>query len=111
MAEFIAVGGGRTASQRRGSGRHLVGLSSDEPGDEERQRDERRDEENDGDEEDGQRPPGERQIVVADRREEAAEGISEAEAPSARSGVPQGYPDAAQYRRCHVWSMRVIRLP
>ena len=71
----------------------------------------RRDEENDGDEEDGHRPPGERLIVVADRREEAAEGISGAEAPSAGSRVGQGYPDAAQCGTCRVRPMRVIRLP
>ena len=70
----------------------LVRLSCDEPRDQERQRDDRREGENNADEEDDHLPPRERRIVVADRREEAPEGVSQAEAPSVGGRLREGHP-------------------
>ncbi len=78
--------------QRGHSAAFLVRLSCDEPRDQERKRDDRRDDENNADEEDDHRPPWERRIVVADRREEAPEGVSQAEAPSVGGRLREGHP-------------------
>jgi len=48
--------------------------------------------ENNAEEEDDHRPPRERRIVVADRREEAPEGVSQAEAPSVGGRLREGHP-------------------
>jgi hypothetical protein len=69
-----------------------VRLSCDEPRDQERQRDGRREDENNAKEEDDHRPPRERRIVVADRREEALDGVSQAEAPSVGGRLREGHP-------------------
>jgi hypothetical protein len=68
--------------QRGHSAAFLIRLSCDEPRDQERQRDDRREDENNAEEENDHRPPRERGIVVADRREEAPEGVWQAEVPS-----------------------------
>ena len=83
--------GARTI-QRGRSAAFLVRLSCDEPRDQERQRDGRREDENNAKEEDDHRPPRERRIVVADRREEALDGVSQAEAPSVGGRLREGHP-------------------
>jgi hypothetical protein len=92
--------GARTI-QRGRSAAFLVRLSCDEPRNQERQRDGRREDENNAKEEDDHRPPRERRIVVADRREEAPDGVSQAEAPSVGGRLRKGHPLGG------VWSCNV----